>query len=96
MINMAAAAANSWMLSEFEAKNLQSLQELKQKYKVQVKEFPAEVISELRRLTDIVLEEEATKDPAFRQILQAYSSFRDSNTAWNDISEAAYAKALKL
>ncbi len=96
MIEMAAAAANSWMLAEFEAKNLQSLQELKQKYKVQVKEFPAEVISELRRLTDVVLEEEAQKDPAFRQILQAYSSFRDSNTAWSDISEAAYARALKL
>ena len=96
MIEMAAAAANSWMLAEFEAKNLRALQELKQKYKVQVKEFPAEVISELKRLTGEVLEEEAQKDASFRQVLQAYSAFRSNNDAWNDISEAAYAKALKL
>jgi len=96
MIEMAAAAANTWMLAEFEAKNLRALQELKQKYKVQVKPFPDEVIKELKRLTGIVLEEEAEKDQQFRQVLQAYTSFRKNNDAWNEISEAAYARALKL
>ena len=96
MIETATAAANAWMLAEFEAKNLLALQELKQKYKVEVQEFPAEVITHLRKLTEETLEEEAAKDQTFRQVYQAYTSFRQNNDAWNDISEAAYAKALKL
>ena len=96
MIETATAAANAWMLAEFEAKNLLALQELKQKYKVEVQEFPAEVITHLRKLTEETLEEEAAKDQTFRQVYQAYNSFRQNNDAWNDISEAAYAKALKL
>lgn len=96
MIETAAAAANAWMLAEFEAKNLLALQELKQKYKVEVLEFPAEVLKELRRLTDETLEEEANKDKTFRQVYQAYKAYRENNDAWNEISEAAYARALKL
>lgn len=96
MIETATAAANAWMLAEFEAKNLLALQELKQKYKVEVQEFPAEVITHLRKLTEETLEEEAAKDQTFRQVYQAYNAFRQNNDAWNDISEAAYAKALKL
>ena len=96
MIETAAAAANASMLAEFEAKNLLALQELKQKYKVEVQEFPAEVITHLRKLTEETLEEEAAKDQTFRQVYQAYKAFRQNNDAWNDISEAAYAKALKL
>ena len=96
MIETAAAAANSWMLAEFEAKNLQALQELKTKHKVQIKEFPADVLAELKRLTKEVLNEEADKDKHFRQVYQAYNAFRENNDAWSDISEAAYSRALKL
>lgn len=96
MIETSAAAANSWMHAEFEAKNLQALQQLKQNHKVNILEFPAEVIKELKRLTQLTLEEEASKDPQFRQVYQAYKSFRKSNDAWSDISDAAYARALKL
>lgn len=96
MIETAAAAANIWMHAEFEAKNMQALQELKQNHKVNILEFPADVIRELKRLTKETLEEEATKDQQFRQVYQAYRSFSQSNDAWSDISDAAYAKALKL
>ncbi len=96
MVENAAAAANTWMLSEFEAKNLQALQSLKQQHKVNVLEFPPDVIRELRRLTAEVLEDEAKKDRIFREVYQAYRSFNSSNTAWNEISEAAYANALTV
>ncbi len=96
MIEHAAAAVNSWMLSEFEAKNLQALQELKTRHKVQVKEFPADMIKELRRLTGETLEEQAQKDMQFREVYQAYRSFQASNAQWGEISENAYAKAIKL
>ncbi len=96
MVETAAAAANAWMLAEFETRNLQALHELKSRYKVEVVAFPDEVIRELRRLTDIVLKEEAAKDGTFKQVYQSYKAYRESNDAWGEISESAYARALKL
>lgn len=96
MIETTAAATTAWMLAEFEAKNLQALQELKQKHKIEVLEFPAEVLKKLKQLTTETLDEEAKKDPTFKQVLQAYRAFSKNNDAWQDISEGAYARALKL
>jgi TRAP-type mannitol/chloroaromatic compound transport system substrate-binding protein len=96
MVETASAAANTWMQAEFEAKNLQALQELKQKHKIEVLPFPDEVIKELKRLTHLTLESEAAKDAAFKQVYQVYRAFRDSNDGWSNISEAAYTRTLKL
>ena len=96
MVENAAAAANSWMLSEFEAKNLQALESLKTQHKVQLRQFPDDVLRQLHKLTDEVLEEEAQKDKVFREVYQAYRSFRSTNDAWGKISEEALARAIKL
>jgi TRAP-type mannitol/chloroaromatic compound transport system substrate-binding protein len=94
-IETAASASNVWMLAQFEAKNLQALAKLKNEHHVQVYEFPDEVISELRRLSKVVLEEEAAKDADFKRIYQAYEAFAADNDAWGELSEIAYAKARK-
>ena len=94
-IETAASASNVWMLAQFEAKNLQALAKLKNEHHVQVYEFPDEVISELRRLSKVVLEEEAAKDADFKRIYQAYEAFAADNDAWGELSEFAYAKARK-
>ena len=91
----AAAASNLWMLSEFEAKNLEALHTLKNKYKVEIEEFPQDVLGALRKLTRQTLDEEAAKDADFKKIYLAYQAFSKNNSAWNEISEAAYARALK-
>ena len=88
-------ASNLRMLSEFEAKNLGALQILKEKYKVQVEEFPKDVLDKLRGYTQEVLDEEAKKDATFNRVYEAYKAFVKNNDAWNAISEAAYARALK-
>ena len=95
IIENAAMASNLRMLSEFEAKNLDALHTLTDKYKVQVEEFPKPVLDKLRSLTQEVLDEEAKKDATFKRVYDAYSAFVKNNDAWNAISEAAYAKALK-
>lgn len=94
-IETAAAASNLWMLSQFEAKNLEALGRLKQEHRVQVYEFPAEVMGELRKLSNIVLEEEAAKDADFKKIYAAYQAFATDNDGWNELSEGAYQKARK-
>jgi len=94
-IEIAASATNTWMLAQFEAKNLQALAKLKDEHHVQVYEFPNEVIAELRRMSAVVLEEEAAKDADFKRIYQAYKAFAEDNDSWNALSEAAYARARK-
>jgi len=95
-IEIATSASNLWMLAQFEAKNLEALAKLKNEYNVQVLAFPDDVIAELRRLSTVVMEEESAKDPDFKRIYQAYKTFADNNDGWNELSEAAYAKARKL
>jgi len=95
IVENAAAASNSWMLSEFEAKNPDALFTLKDKYKVNVLPFPNDVIAALRKLTLETLAEEADKDADFKRIYHAYQKFSNNNRAWNAISESAYAKALQ-
>jgi TRAP-type mannitol/chloroaromatic compound transport system substrate-binding protein len=92
IVETAAAAVSIWMLSEFEAKNLDSLRTLQTKYKVKTFEFPRDVIRGLRKLTKKVMEEEAAKDKMFKKVHAAFEDFRATNDAWNGISEAAYAK----
>ena len=62
---------------------------------MQVHPFPEEVISTLRGFTKVVLAEEAAKDATFNRVYEAYRQFSANNAAWSEISEAAYANALK-
>ncbi len=93
IIEVAAAASNIWMLSQFEAKNLAALQKLMDKDKVKLFAFPDEVIQELHKLTIEVLDEEAQKDMQFKKIYEAYAKFSSENDRWNVLSDAAYQKA---
>jgi TRAP-type mannitol/chloroaromatic compound transport system substrate-binding protein len=95
IVQNAARSWSLWMFAEFEAQNLKALERLKNKYKVQVLEFPPEVLAALHKLSRETLEEEAEKDEQFRKVYDAYQKFRADNDAWNAVSEAAYAEALK-
>jgi TRAP-type mannitol/chloroaromatic compound transport system substrate-binding protein len=96
MVANAAASSNVWMLSEFEARNLEALEELKTRWRVEVHPFPDDVIRELKRLTKETLDEEAAKDEVFKKVYTLYMAFMKVNDAWNEISESAYARALDL
>ena len=93
MVETAAMASNILMLAEFEARNLEALETLKDKYRVEVLEFPADVIAELRKLTQQTLEEDAARDATFRKVYEHYTAFMRTNDAWSAISEMAYARA---
>ncbi len=95
IVETAARSINQWMFSEFEASNVKSLRELKEKYKVEVLSFPAEVIKELKRLSRETLDEEANKDPDFKKVYEAYRQFQSEYADWNAISDDAYSKALQ-
>lgn len=94
IVETAAMAANLKMLSEFEAKNLEGLDTLKNKHKVEVLPFPAEVLHALHGFTKEVLDEESAKNADFAKVRKAYETFQVNNDGWRQISEEAYAKAL--
>ncbi len=95
IIDVAARATNQWMYAQFEASNVKALQELKEKYKVEVLPFPPEVIKELKRLTKAVLAEEAAKNANFKEVYDAVQQFQAGHAAWSAISDDAYSKALQ-
>ena len=89
-IDFAAAECNTWILSEFEAKNGEALQTLVNKYKVQLKCFPKKVLQDLRKLAEETLEEEANKSKQARKVHEAFKTFKKKVEAWGTISERVY------
>ncbi len=95
-IEVAAAAHNVWMHAESDARNSEALQELKEKYSnIEILEFPTEVMTELKRLTTEVLEEQAAKDPVFSKVYNNYKTFSELNAEWDTLSDGAYRKAIE-
>ena len=92
-IETAASASNTWMLAQFEAKNLEALRRLKEEHHVQVYPFPDDVMQALHQMTREVLEEESAKDPQFKRVYEAYQAFMTDHDNWSALSEAAYQKA---
>ncbi|ALG67577.1 TRAP transporter substrate-binding protein [Beggiatoa leptomitoformis] len=95
IVESAASSLNVTMYAEFEASNNKALRELKEKYKVQILPFPADVLKELHRLTKEVLAEEAGKDPLFKKVYDSFLAFQADNDAWTVVSDDAYSNALK-
>ena len=61
IVKQAAAATSAWTFSALEYLNSQALKELSAKKNVQVLQFPAQVMQELRAITTQTLEQEAEK-----------------------------------
>jgi len=72
------ANANSWdtMLSEYP--------------NIKVRDFPPEVLKTMRLATNELLEEQATKDPLAKKIIESQAAYTKKVRAWTDISTKAY------
>lgn len=93
IVEIAAAANSDWIYTSMEYHNSQALQELKTKRTVEVLEFPAEVLAELRKLTETTLNEEAENNPKFKRVYEAYLKFQNSYAEWGEMTEAAYQRS---
>jgi TRAP-type mannitol/chloroaromatic compound transport system substrate-binding protein len=96
IVETVAKASNLLMLSEFETRNLEALETLRSKHKVEVLEFPDDVLIALRKHTREALDEDAARDPVFRKVYEHYNAFMSSNDAWARISEQAFARSRSL
>lgn len=90
VIDGAAAQAGIWIFMEQEARNSVALEQLTGQHGVQLVKFPDKVLSELRKLSDEVAEEEAAKSPMARKVAASHDKFKKQWLAWSNLSERAY------
>lgn len=89
IVRTAAYRANIWMLSEFEAQNNFYLNKLINEEKVQLRQFPPDVMHALKKYATDVLEEMAATDPRTRKIYEHVQAFKKNIINWNKVSENA-------
>lgn len=96
IIDAACFKSNMWSLCEFEAKNNKYLDELVKKHGVIVKQFPDEVLAQLKKYNDELLQELSAKDPLTKKICDSYMAFKKQYDEWNAVSEERYARLKHL
>ena len=90
IIRGAALRANSWILATFEAKNNEYLQKIRNEFRTEVRKFPDEVLTGLRRYASEAIGEVVEGDANSKKVYEAYSTFRKQISAWANISERVY------
>jgi TRAP-type mannitol/chloroaromatic compound transport system substrate-binding protein len=90
IVDAVAMETNLWSLSEFEARNGAALEELINEHNVNLMPFPSEMLGNLRKLAQEVLEEEAKKDKMSTKVNEAFKKFKNQLGPWGTVSERAY------
>ena len=96
IVRNAIRVANQDMLADFTAKNNRALEQLVNEHGVELRQFPDEVLKQIKDLSDAVVAEEAAKDPMSQKVFDSFVKFRDQATKWHAVSEQAYLNARTL
>jgi len=97
MLDYAAASIHTFEWQEYEAKNSIGLEKLRTdfKAKVEVLQFPTDVLSDLKKLAVDVVREESEKSPMAKKVYASVEAFRKRISDWAEVSEAAYHRFLR-
>lgn len=90
IVRTAAARLNVWMLSEFEAQNSIYLEKIIAEGKVELRNYPSEVLEQLRVYTDETIAEITSQDADSKKIYDSYTSFRKKIINWSTLTEKVY------
>ncbi len=93
IVTYAARAINQDMLDEFTARNNAALRILVDEHGVQLRRLPDDVLLELWRASEVVMQELVEKDPMAARVYASYKEFFDGVRAYHHISEQAYINA---
>jgi TRAP-type mannitol/chloroaromatic compound transport system substrate-binding protein len=92
----ACKVVNQDMLAEYTARNNAALHTLVNQHKVDLRQFPDDVLAKLRQLSDEVVAEVAAKDKLTKQVYESFRTFRDQVMEWHKVSEQSYLRAREL
>ncbi|MEO1090681.1 MAG: TRAP transporter substrate-binding protein [Pseudomonadota bacterium] len=96
IVEYANRAVNQTVLSEFTARNNDSLDKLINEHGVQLVPFPDEVLAGLGRLSGEVMNDLASTDELSREVMDSMLRFRGTAKPWSEVSEGAFAGARGL
>jgi TRAP-type mannitol/chloroaromatic compound transport system substrate-binding protein len=91
-LDHAVAAVQVYGLTEFNAKNAIALGRLRTEFKDQVEilQFPAPMIRELKKLAAEVVKDESEKTPMTRKVHASFTKFQALVGPWDHVAEGAY------
>jgi TRAP-type mannitol/chloroaromatic compound transport system substrate-binding protein len=95
-LDHAAAAVQVYGLTDFHAKNAVALERLKTEFKgkVEVLQFPAPVLRDLRKLAAEVVRAESETSPLTRKVHASFTKFQAVVGPWDDVAEGTYHKVV--
>lgn len=93
MVEVAAAATNDDLLSEFTARNASSLKTLLAKHDVQLRRLPDDVLDKLKAESALVVAQKTGDTDLARRIRESYGRFLKDVREYHAISEQAYINA---
>lgn len=96
IIKYAAKSANQEMLDEYTARNNKALTELINKHGVDLRKLPDSVLTELRRISDDVMQDFIEDDPMAQKVYKSYTAFKEEVINYHRISEKAYIDTREL
>jgi TRAP-type mannitol/chloroaromatic compound transport system substrate-binding protein len=95
IIRTAADAQNTWMLSQFEARNNAALRKLVDEHKVQLRPFPTDVMAGLKKTATQVIDGVAASDAMSAKVYDSFRKFRENVAAWGRLSEQPFYNAIQ-
>ena len=91
-LDHAAEVVQIYGLTEYHVKNAIALERLKTEFKdkVEVLQFPAPVLRDLKKLAPEVVREESEKSPMARKVHASFTKFQAMLRPWDHVAEGAY------
>ena len=90
VIEAACRTEADYVVAEFAARNQQALRTLTLEHGVELRRFPDEVLTTLRRLSKETMSDLSAGDPDLARVYASYRSYADLIGAWHEISEGAH------
>lgn len=95
IIRSAVYRMNIWTLGEFEAKNNIYLQKLINEEGVKLKQYPDEVLDQLKIYAQEVMEEITATDAASKKVYTAYKAFKEQMDVWSKVTESIFYRKIQ-
>ena len=89
----ACRVVNLDMVAEYAARNPGAMRQLIEQHGVSVRSYPADVIAQLRKVSEEVVAEVAAKDDFSKKVYASYKKFLDESRSFSAVSDLAYLKA---
>ena len=81
---------HAWMLAEFDQKNAEYLETIQKETDVEIKEFPSEVLAQLKVHSKEAIDEIIASNELAKKVYKSYVEHQHTLNKWSNLTEKAY------